>query len=209
MSGQGAMIGAAAGGIYGLASGKDPIKSAMMGAAIGGTGGAMGIPGLSAAGAGATAGAGTAAGSGLLAGTSGATTAANLTAVPAFGAPTFSMAAPATSAATGASTAGIFANPTAAIGGNMGMNAPGPSTGLIGSSLNQPSLMDALGNGLNSAGQYAQQNPYLTQMGMQSAQQMMQQPQAQFAPAGQIQRGGIQDVQIASALPQAPRISLI
>jgi hypothetical protein len=69
----------------------------------------------------------------------------------------------------------------------------------------EPTFMDRLG----SVGQYAQQNPYLTQMGMQSAQQMMQQPQAQFAPAGQIQRGGIQDVQIASALPQAPRISLI
>ena len=81
----------------------------------------------------------------------------------------------------------------------------GTSTGLIPSSMYEPTFMDRLG----SVGQYAQQNPYLTQMGMQSAQQMMQQPQAQFAPAGQIQRGGIQDVQIASALPQAPRISLI
>jgi hypothetical protein len=140
---------------------------------------------------------------------------ANLTAVPAYGVQPFQMAAPASSAATGSSTAGIFANPTAAIGGNMGMTAPGPSTGLIGSNLNQSNgfFRDFGDPGerfkLGDLGKFAQQNPYLTQMGMQSAQQMMQQPEAQFAPAGQIQRGGIQDVQIASALPQAPRISLI
>jgi hypothetical protein len=79
----------------------------------------------------------------------------------------------------------------------------GPTTGMVPSSLaTPPGFLDQIGN-------YAQQNPNLTRMGLESAQQMMQQPQAQFAPAGQIQRGGIQDVQIASALPQAPRISLI
>jgi hypothetical protein len=65
-----------------------------------------------------------------------------------------------------------------------------------------PGFLDQIGN-------YAQQNPNLTRMGLESAQQMMQQPQAQFAPAGQIQRGGIQDVQISSGLPQVPRVSLI
>ena len=55
MSGQGAMIGAAVGGAYGLATGKDPLKSAMIGAAVGSGGGAL--MGAGAAGAGAGAGA--------------------------------------------------------------------------------------------------------------------------------------------------------
>ena len=97
--------------------------------------------------------------------------------------------------------AGLPAIGGSAIGGGM-------TTGLINSSI-APSFMESMGQGFKDIGQFAQQNPYLTNMGIQSAQQMMQQPQAQFAPAGQIQRGGIQDVQIASALPQAPRISLI
>lgn len=100
-------------------------------------------------------------------------------------------------------TAPFAMNPygTPAIGGSS--VGGGPSTGMVPSSLaTPPGFLDQIGN-------YAQQNPNLTRMGLQSAQQMMQQPEAQFAPAGQIQRGGIQDVQIASALPQAPRISLI
>jgi hypothetical protein len=97
--------------------------------------------------------------------------------------------------------AGLSTIGSSAIGG-------GPTTGLINASI-APSFMESMGQSLKGAGQFAQQNPYLTNMAAQSAQQMMQQPQAQFAPAGQIQRGGIQDVQIASALPQAPRISLI
>lgn len=68
MSGPGAMIGAAAGATYNAARGKDPVKGALIGAALGGTGGAMGVPGLAAtttaAGTAGTA-AGTAAGTGL------------------------------------------------------------------------------------------------------------------------------------------------
>lgn len=62
MSGQGAMIGAAAGGIYGLATGKDPVKSAMIGAAVGSGGGALMGAGATGAGAASTAGATQAAG---------------------------------------------------------------------------------------------------------------------------------------------------
>jgi hypothetical protein len=96
---------------------------------------------------------------------------------------------------------GLPAIGSSAIGGGM-------TTGLINASI-APSFMESMGQGLKDIGQFAQQNPYLTNMASQTAQQMMQQPQAQFAPAGQIQRGGIQDVQIASGLPQVPRISLI
>jgi hypothetical protein len=180
------------GSVGAMMSPKDPLKGALLGAAGGYGGGAlMGAGGASALGsaAGST---GTAA-SGLMPGAVGGFGQA----VPALGA----NAVPA---------AGIFSGGgTSALGGMTGMTAPGPSTGLIGSSLNQPTFMETITGGMQGLGQYAQENPYLTNMAMQSAQQMMQQPEAQFAPAGQIQRGGIQDVQIASALPQAPRISLI
>jgi hypothetical protein len=49
-------------------------------------------------------------------------------------------------------------------------------------------------------GQYAQQNPVLTQMATQSAQQALQQPQAQMAPAGQVSRGQIQPMDYMSLL---------
>lgn len=75
-----------------------------------------------------------------------------------------------------------------------GMSSPAPfvssgtSTGLIPSSMYEPTFMDRVG----SVGQYAQQNPVLTGMAMQSAQQMMQRPEAPTAPAAQISRGQIQ-----------------
>jgi hypothetical protein len=52
--------------------------------------------------------------------------------------------------------------------------------------------MDQMGSGLGSVGKYATQNPTLTNQALQSAQQAMQQPEAQFAPAGQVNRGQIQ-----------------
>ena len=64
----------------------------------------------------------------------------------------------------------------------------GTSTGLIPSSMYEPTFMDRVG----SVGQYAQQNPVLTGMALQSAQQMMQRPEAPMAPAGQVSRGQIQ-----------------
>jgi hypothetical protein len=64
----------------------------------------------------------------------------------------------------------------------------GTSTGLIPSSMYEPTFMDRVG----SVGQYAQQNPVLTGMALQSAQQMMQRPEVPMAPAGQVSRGQIQ-----------------
>jgi hypothetical protein len=192
------------GSIGAMSNSKDPLKGALLGAA-GGYGGAtlMGAGGML-GGAGSTA-------SGILpSAASGSTTINAVTpmAGQAFTAgPTAAMNAanlttgPAGALGVEASKAGLFAGSPV----TKPFVSSGTSTGLIPSSMYEPTFMDRLG----SVGQYAQQNPYLTQMGMQSAQQMMQQPQAQFAPAGQIQRGSIQDVQIASALPQAPRISLI
>ena len=70
----------------------------------------------------------------------------------------------------------------------------------IESSSMAPSFMEQVGSGASQVGQYAQQNPALTQMAMQSAQQAMRQPQAQFAPAGQISRGQIQGGDFMSLL---------
>jgi hypothetical protein len=58
---------------------------------------------------------------------------------------------------------------------------------MIPSSLYEPTFMDRVG----SVGKYAQNNPYLTQMAAQTAQQALQQPEARMAPAGQVSRGEI------------------
>ena len=180
------------GSAIGAVTNKNPLQGALMGGMLGGAGGAFmsGAGGLSS----------------LLPsmGSAAAPTASSLlAAAPTAAAPTV---AGFTSQAVTPAMSTIFANPTSAIGSSA--IGGGPTTGLINSSI-APSFMESMGQGFQGIGNYAQQNPNLTRMGLQSAQQMMQQPQAQFAPAGQIQRGGIQDVQIASALPQAPRISLI
>jgi hypothetical protein len=210
MSGQGAMVGAAAGGIYGLASGKDPLKSAMIGAAVGATGGAAGIPGLASAGTaagtagaagaaaggagalGATTAAGTAGAGGALTG-AGASTAANTMFANAAGVNPGTVMG-----ASQAAPAGIFSNFTAPI--PQASNAVPRDIGFFESTFNPniqsssmaPSFMEQVGSGASQVGQYAQQNPVLTQMAMQTANQAMQQPEAQFAPAGQVSRGQIQ-----------------
>jgi hypothetical protein len=211
------------GSAIGAATSKNPLQGALMGGMLGGAGSAFmgGTSGLSSllSGTGSTA-------SGVLPSALSGSTTINANALPTGAVQAFTTGAPTATPlnveAMKSAGSGLFAPPA---GGFQSLTAgmPQPLTynqataagmqrplslgmpGVEASSLYEPTFMDRLG----SVGQYAQQNPYLTQMGMQSAQQMMQQPQAQFAPAGQIQRGGIQDVQIASALPQAPRISLI
>ncbi len=120
MSAPGAGIGAAAGATYALATGKDPVKYAMIGAAVGGTGGAaLGAGGTLAGTAGA---AGTAAGAGA-AGTgaaAGAGAAGTYTGLGMAGT-SAGTAAGTTSALTGAgASTAAFINPT---GVNAGANA--------------------------------------------------------------------------------------
>ena len=213
MSGQGAAIGAATGATYALATGKDPVKYAMIGGAVGGAG-----PGAaSALGFGGTAAGTTAAGATQVAGTgsaltgAGASTAANTAFMAPVGVNPGTMIGASQAAAPstfmGASQApGIFANPaTYTPSSNVAVER---SFGTVESLLNPniqsssmaPSFMEQVGSGASQVGQYAQQNPALTQMAMQSAQQAMQQPQAQFAPAGQINRGQIQPMDYMSLL---------
>ena len=205
MSGQGAAIGAATGATYALATGKDPVKYAMIGGAVGGAG-----PGAaSALGFGGTAAGTTAAGATQVAGTgsaltgAGASTAANTAFMAPVGVNPGTMIGASQAAAPstfmGASQApGIFANPaTYTPSSNVAVER---SFGTVESLLNPniqsssmaPSFMEQVGSGASQVGQYAQQNPVLTQMAAQTAQQAMQQPEARMAPAGQISRGQIQ-----------------
>ena len=166
------------GSVGAMSNSKDPLKGALLGAA-GGYGGAT----LMGAG-----GAGIAPGiipsSSALSGSTTINAAALPTnAVQAFttGAP---MATPLNVEAMKTAGGGLFSGaPTAAP-----FVSSGTSTGMIPSSLYEPTMMDRFA----SVGQYAQQNPQLTQMAMQTANQAMQQPEAQFAPAGQVRSGQIQ-----------------
>jgi len=166
---------------------KDPLKGALLGAA-GGYGGAT----LMGAG-----GAGIAPGiipsSSALSGSTTINAAALPTnAVQAFttGAP---MATPLNVEAMKTAGGGLFS-------GGMANPAPfvssGTSTGMIPSSLYEPTMMDKFA----SVGQYAQQNPVLTQMAMQTANQAMQQPPEQPLAPGQINRSQIQGGDYASLL---------
>ena len=76
------------------------------------------------------------------------------------------------------------------------------------SSLNDESLLQKIGTGAGELGQYAQQNPVLTQMAMQSAQQMMQQPQRQASPPGLL-RGSQMQVAAPQYQVGIPKVSLI
>jgi hypothetical protein len=254
MSAPGAGIGAAAGATYALATGKDPVKYAMIGAAVGGTGGAaLGAGGTlagtagaagTAAGAGA-AGTGAAAGAGAagtytglgMAGTSAGTAAGTTSALTGAGASTAAFINPTgvnagANALMGASqavptgataTPGIFSNVTAPISISQpltyeqataaGIQRPyGTFESLLNpnieSSSMAPSFMEQVGSGAGQVGQFAQQNPVLTQMAMQSAQQMMQQPQRRASPPGLL-RGN----QMQASAPQyqvgVPQVSLI
>lgn len=89
---------------------------------------------------------------------------------------------------------------TPSLGGINPMTTAGPSSGMVPSSLADTSFMDTVGGGLKGIGQYAQQNPVLTQMAAQTAQQMMQQPEARMAPAGQVSRSAIQPMDYMSLL---------
>jgi hypothetical protein len=172
------------GSIGAMTNKKDPLKGALLGAAGGYGGGAlMGAGGF-----------GAGASSGVLPSALSGSTTINAAAPMAGQAFTTgpSAAMQAANLATGPSGAmGVEAAKTGLFAGSP-VTAPfvssGTSTGLIPSSMYEPTFMDRVG----SVGQFAQQNPVLTGMAMQSAQQMMQRPEVPMAPAGQISRGQIQ-----------------
>ncbi len=172
------------GSIGAMTNKKDPLKGALLGAA-GGYGGAtlMGASGL---------GASQVAGSGSALTGAGASTAANTAFMAPAGVNPGTMIG-----ATQAAPAGIFANP--AVYTPSSNVAVERSFGTLESMLNPniqsssmaPSFMEQVGSGAGQISKYAQNNPYLTQMAAQTAQQALQQPEARMAPAGQISRGEI------------------
>lgn len=80
--------------------------------------------------------------------------------------------------------------------------------GMAGDTAANMSLLDKFGAGAKELGQYAQQNPVLASMAVQTGQQMLQQPQRQASPPGLL-RGN----QIQASAPQyqlgSPKVSLI
>jgi hypothetical protein len=181
------------GSIGAMTNKKDPLKGALLGAA-GGYGGAT-LMGASGLGAGASSGV-------LPSALSGSTTinAAAPMAGQAFVNPvaTAMTTGPSGAISVEAAKTGLFGGATpltnAAMQGQ-GLAQTGAmqrslSLGMPGveaSSLYEPTFMDRVG----SVSKYAERNPVLTQMAMQSAQQALQQPEARMAPAGQISRGEI------------------
>lgn len=193
----------------------DPLMGALMGAA-GGYGGGVLLGG---------AGAGAAGSSGILPGAaSGSITAgANIPAGAAFINPAGVNAM--TAATTGPSGAlGVEAAKAAGAGIFSG-GMPATNAAMQGQGLAQTTAMQrplslgmtgvepgqgyeyTIGDRLGQVGQFAQQNPVLTQMGLQTAQQMMREQPTQMAPAGQVSRGQIQGGDFMSLLnPQQGQV---
>jgi len=163
---------------------KDPLKGAMLGAA-GGYGGATLLPML-----------GTTAAPVAEATTGATVTGTQVANTLPTAAYTGSQVVPALN------TAPFAMNPagTSAIGGINPVTAAGPSTGMIPSSLAETNYMDTALGGLKNVGQYVQDNPQLTKMAAQTAQQQMQRKQAPMAQPGQVSRSAIQPMDYMSLL---------
>lgn len=80
--------------------------------------------------------------------------------------------------------------------------------GMAGNPAANMSLLDKFGAGAKKLGQYAQQNPVLTQMAIQTGQGLLQQPERQLPPSGLMRGSPIQ-----TSAPQyqvgIPKVSLI
>ena len=187
---------------------KDPLKGAMLGA-IGGYGGGtlMGAGGLTQV----------AGNTGALTG-AGASTAANTAFMVPAG------VNPGTVIGASQTAPGIFSNVTAPLMVSQPLSsAAGQTAGMErsfgalesmfnpniqSSSLNNESFLESLGSGASQLGQYAQQNPVLSQMAMQSAQNMLRQQPTQPAPAGLL-RGNPTQAQMPQYQVGVPKVSLI
>jgi len=115
-----------------------------------------------------------------------------------------------TGAAGGAFTGGAMGAAGTPASGIMGTGA-----GFAGNNLAAaPTLMQQLGGGLTGVkdalggvNTFMNQNPITTQLGLQTASSLMQEPQVQYAPAGQVQRGQIQPMDYMSLLnPQGQSV---
>lgn len=190
------IIGAAAGAALNR---KNPLQGALMGGALGGAGGAF-MPTL---GAGATQVAGT--GSALTG--AGASTAANTAFMNPAGVNAAMGAGQAAGYTSAAVPSTIFSAPTAvntaitpAVQRPLSLGMPGVEA----SSLYEPTFMDKVGQ----LGQFAQQNPVLTQMAAQTGQGLLQQQQPQLQSPG-LMRGNPSQVAAPQYQVGIPKVSLI
>lgn len=178
---------------------KNPLQGALIGGALGGFGGSF----MSGAGSAGTA-AGTAAETGALTG-AGASTAANTAFMnPAGVNAAMGQTAGYTSAAVPST---IFSAPTAvntaitpSIERPLSLSMPGVEPG--------QGYEYTLGDRLSQVGQFAQQNPVLTQMAAQTGQSLLSQQQPMLPPAG-LMRGNQMQVQAPQYQVGVPKVSLI
>jgi hypothetical protein len=207
------IIGAAAGAALNR---KNPLQGAVMGGALGGAGGALFPNALSSL-------APAAGGSGILpSAASGSMTAgANIPTGAAFINPAGVNAA--TAATTGPSG---LVGVEAAKGGLFGGGIPATNAAMQGQNLAQTTAMQrplslgmpgvepgqgyeyTLGDRLGQVGQFAQQNPVLTQMAAQTGQSLLSQQQPTLPPAGLI-RGNQMQVATPQYQVGIPKVSLI
>lgn len=187
---------------------KDPLKGALLGAA-GGYGGATMLGGSAMLG-----GAGSTASGILPSAASGSTVVNPVMAGQAFTAGP-SAAMNAANLTTGpAGTLGVEASKAGLFGGGIGNSQAGVVPSLVrqpfvsGPSSVEASMFADKPTIFQQLGSYAQENPVLTQMGMQSAQSLLNQQQQQPAPAG-IMRGSPSQVQMPQYQFGPPKISLI
>ena len=118
---------------------------------------------------------------------------------------------PLTGALIGGATGGLGGGFAGGFGGAAGTPASGimgTGAGFAGNQLAAaPTLMQQLSGGamgvkdvLSGANTFANQNPFTTQLGLQTASSLMQEPQVQFAQPGQVQRGQIAPMDYMSLL---------
>jgi hypothetical protein len=192
-----AVVGASAGAMMNK---KDPLKGALLGAA-GGYGGAS-MMGLGAA-------PNIASTTGLgMAGNAAAATTPGVAAFNQTFTPIAAEVAPAAADVTSLINQGLSADLALDAANAAGTAGGYTGLGMAGDAAANMSLLDKLGAGASAVGQYAQQNPVLTAMAVQTGQQMLQQPQRRSQPPGLL-RGN----QMQASAPQyqlgSPKVSLI
>ena len=77
--------------------------------------------------------------------------------------------------------------------------APAASGGMF-SGMTMPSTISGIGKDIGALNTFMNQNPVTSQIGLQTASSLMQEPQVQFAQPGQVQRGQIQPMDYMSLL---------
>ena len=196
-----AVVGASAGAMMNK---KDPLKGALLGAA-GGYGGAS-MMGL-----GAAPNIASTTGLGMAGNAASATSATMPGAVGGFGKAVTTIVpevAPAATDLTSLINQGLSADLALDAANYAGTTGGYTGLGMAGNPAANMTFLDKLGAGANAVGQYAQQNPVLTQMAMQTGQSLLQQREPQLQSPG-LMRGNPSQVAAPQYQVGIPKVSLI